>query len=128
QPATVAQHAELVHELIGAYQQVILRAHAHGIKVIGATITPFTGSEFYHPDAANESDRTQVNAWIRAPGHFDAVVDFDKTIADPAQPQRMRADYDCGDHLHPSPAGFRAMADAIPLSLFAPWPAPRSAP
>ena len=117
-PATDAQHAQLVHELIGAYQQIILRAHAHGIKVTGATITPFVGTEFYHPDAANESDRTSVNAWIRAPGHFDAVVDFDKVIADPTHPDRMRADYDCGDHLHPSPAGYRAMADAIPLALF----------
>jgi len=118
QTATDAQHAQLVRSLIGAYQQIILRAHAHGIKVMGATITPFVGSGFYHPDAANESDRTQVNDWIRAPGHFDAWVDFDKTIADPAHPDRMRADYDSGDHLHPSAAGYKAMADAIPLSFF----------
>ena len=118
QPATESQHAQLVHSLIGAYQQILLRAHAHGIKVIGATITPFVGSEFYHPDAANESDRTQVNAWIRAAGHFDAVVDFDKTIADPEHAERMLADYDSGDHLHPSPAGYRAMADAIALTAF----------
>ena len=118
QPATEEQHAQLVHSLIGAYQQIILRAHAHGIKVIGATITPFVGSEFYHPDAVNESDRTQVNAWIRAPGHFDAFVDFDKTIADPAHPERMLARFDSGDHLHPSPAGYQVMAEAIPLGLF----------
>ena len=118
QPATEEQHAQLVHSLIGAYQQIILRAHAHGIKVIGATITPFVGSEFYHPDAVNESDRTQVNAWIRAPGHFDACVDFDKTIADPAHPERMLAQFDSGDHLHPSPPGYQAMAEAIPLTLF----------
>jgi len=118
QTATEAQHAQLVHSLIGAYQQIILRAHAHGIKVMGATITPFVGSGFYHPDAANESDRTQVNAWIRAPGHFDGIVDFDKTIADPAHPDRMLPDYDSGDHLHPSPAGYKAMADAIALSFF----------
>jgi lysophospholipase L1-like esterase len=118
QTATEAQHAQLVHSLIGAYQQIILRAHAHGIKVMGATITPFVGNEFYHPDAANESDRTQVNAWIRAPGHFDAVVDFDKTIADPAHPDRMLAAYDIGDHLHPSPAGYKAMAEAIPITWF----------
>ena len=118
QTATAAQHAQLVHSLIGAYQQIILRAHAHGIKVMGATITPFVGSGFYHPDAANESDRTQVNTWIRAAGHFDAVVDFDKTIADPAHPERMLPDYDSGDHLHPSPAGYQAMANAIQLSFF----------
>jgi lysophospholipase L1-like esterase len=97
---------------------MIQRAHAHGIMAIGATITPFTGSGFYHPDAANEFDRTQVNAWIRGPEHFDAVIDFDATIADPAHRERMLAAYDSGDHLHPSPAGYRAMADAIPLTLF----------
>lgn len=118
QSATQAQHAQLVHSLIVAYQQIILQAHAHGIEAIGATITPFGGSGFYHPDAANESDRTQVNAWIRGAGHFDAFVDFDATIADPAHPDRMLARYDSGDHLHPSPAGYRAMADAIPLSVF----------
>lgn len=118
QTATEAQHTQLVHSLIGAYQQIILRAHAHGIKVMGATITPFMGSGIYHPDAANESDRTQVNDWIRAPGHFDAIVDFDRAIADPAHPDRMRADYDSGDHLHPSAAGYKAMADAIPLGFF----------
>jgi lysophospholipase L1-like esterase len=116
--ATVAQHEELVRRMIGAYRQITLRAHAHGIKVIGGTIMPFTGSGFYHPDASNELDRRTVNAWIRAPGHFDTVVDFDKVVADPAQPDRLRPEYDCGDHLHPSPAGFRAMADAIALELF----------
>jgi lysophospholipase L1-like esterase len=116
--ASEAQHDELVRQLIEAYRQITLRAHAHGIRVIGATILPFTGSDYYHPSPANETDRTLVNAWIRAPGHFDAVLDFDKVAADPAHPERLRADYDIGDHLHPSPAGYRAMADAIPLELF----------
>jgi lysophospholipase L1-like esterase len=75
-------------------------------------------SDYYHPTAANEHDRQVVNEWIRAAGHFDAVVDFDKLTADPAHPDRLRADYDSGDHLHPSPAGYRAMADAIALELF----------
>lgn len=117
-PAGEAQHGELVRQLIGAYQQIIRRGHAHGIEVIGGTVTPFTGSEYYHPGPANESDRQRVNAWIRAPGHFDAVVDFDAIIADPQHPDRLRPDFDSGDHLHPSPAGYRAMADAIPLKLF----------
>jgi lysophospholipase L1-like esterase len=116
--ASEAQHDELVRQLIEAYRQITRRAHAHGIRVIGATILPFTGSGYYHPSPANEADRTLINAWIRAPGHFDAVIDFDKVAADPAHPDRLRADYDIGDHLHPSPAGYRAMADAIPLELF----------
>jgi lysophospholipase L1-like esterase len=116
--ATGAQHDDLVRRMIGAYRQLILRAHAHGIKVIGATVLPFMGSGFYHPGPANESDRQKVNAWIRAAGHFDAVVDFDRVTADAAHPEGMRAEYDCGDHLHPSPAGYRAMADAVALELF----------
>ncbi len=116
--ATEAQHAELVRRMIGAYEQIILRAHAHGIKVIGGTIMPFMGSTFYHPSESNESDRQVVNTWIRAAGHFDAVIDFDKIMADPSHPNHLRPDYDSGDHLHPSPAGYRAMADSIPLALF----------
>ena len=116
--ATQAQHEDLVRRMIGAYRQITLRAHAHGIKVIGGTIMPFAGSEFYHPGASNEFDRQTVNAWIRAPGHFDAVVDFDRIMADPAHPDHLRPEYDCGDHLHPSPAGFRAMAEGIALELF----------
>jgi lysophospholipase L1-like esterase len=116
-PVPEAQHQDLVHRMIGVYSQIISRAHAHGIKVMGATLLPFNGSDYYHPDAANESDRQAVNAWIRAPGHFDTVVDFDKLTADPAHPERLRAEYDSGDHLHPSPAGYHAMADAIPLDV-----------
>ncbi|HEX7157761.1 MAG TPA: SGNH/GDSL hydrolase family protein [Edaphobacter sp.] len=114
---TEEQHEELVRRIIGAYQQIIARAHAHGIKVVGGTIMPFSGSDYYHPGPDNEKDRQQINAWIRTAGHFDAVVDFDKVMADPAHPDRLRPDFDCGDHLHPSPAGFRAMAEAIPLTL-----------
>jgi lysophospholipase L1-like esterase len=117
-PASEEQHQDLVRRMIGAYQQIILRAHTHGIKVIGGTIMPFMGSGYYHPTASNENDRQMVNAWIRAADHFDAIIDFDKIMADPDHPDQLRPDYDCGDHLHPSPAGYRAMADAIPLTLF----------
>jgi lysophospholipase L1-like esterase len=116
--ASEGQHEDLVRRMIGAYNQIIVRAHAHGIKVIGGTLLPFMGTDFYHPTVSNESDRKILNAWIRAPGHFDAAIDFDAITADPALPDRLRTDYDSGDHLHPSPRGYRAMADAIPLELF----------
>ena len=67
----------------------------------------------------SEADRKAVNDWIRAPGHFDAVLDFDAVVRDPQQPGRMLPAFDCGDHLHPNPAGYRAIANSVPLSLFA---------
>ena len=112
-------HQQLVRQIVAAYEQMIARAHAHGLMVVGGTITPFVGSGYYHPGPANEADRAAVNRWIRAPGNFDAVVDFDRVVRDPAHPDRMLPAYDSGDHLHPSPAGYRAMANAIPLSIFA---------
>jgi lysophospholipase L1-like esterase len=118
-PVTPEAHAQLVERMIAAYQQMIVRAHANGIKAIGATITPFAGSSYYHPDASNENDRRAVNRWVRAAGHFDAVIDFDKVLRDPQQPDHLLPAYDCGDHLHPSVAGYRAMGEAVPLSLFA---------
>jgi lysophospholipase L1-like esterase len=113
-----AQHQALVQRIIGAYEQMVLRAHAHGLKVIGGTLTPFVGSGYYHPGPESEADRQAINAWIRTPGHFDAVVDFDQVIRNPEHPERMLAKFDSGDHLHPSVAGYRAMAHAIPLALF----------
>jgi lysophospholipase L1-like esterase len=115
-----AAHVALVAKIVAAYQQMILQAHAHGLAVIGGTITPYAGSEYYHPTARDELDRQAVNAWIRAPGHFDAVVDFDRMLRDPSHPDHLLPNYDSGDHLHPSPAGYRAMANAVPLSLFHP--------
>jgi len=114
-----AEHAAFVQRVIAAYQQIVMRAHAHAFRVIGATITPYAGSDYYHPGPLNEKDRQAVNEWIRAAGHFDAVVDFDAVVRDPLHPDRLLPAYDCGDHLHPSPAGYRAMGEAIPLSLFA---------
>ncbi|MFY9747501.1 MAG: SGNH/GDSL hydrolase family protein, partial [Acidobacteriaceae bacterium] len=114
-----AEHAAFVARILVAYQQIIDRAHAHGIEVIGATITPFAGSDYYHPGPATEADRQAINAWILAPGHFDAVLDFDKVVRDPAHPDRMLPADDCGDHLHPGPAGYRAIGESIPLKLFA---------
>jgi lysophospholipase L1-like esterase len=113
-----AQHDELVRRMIQSYQEIIVRAHTHGIKVFGATIMPYGGSEYYHPTALNEADRQAVNAWIRAPGHFDAVIDFDKLTANPQQPDRLKAEFDVGDGLHPSAAGHRAMGEEVSLALF----------
>lgn len=113
-----ADHAALVERVLAAYRQIIERAHAHNIRVLGATITPYVGSEYYHPSPVSEADRRAVNQWIRSSGHFDAVIDFDAAVRDPAHPDQLLPAYDCGDHLHPSPAGYKAMADSISLAAF----------
>jgi lysophospholipase L1-like esterase len=115
-----AAHNRLVRSIIGAYEQMVLRAHAHGIRVIGGTLTPFMGSSYYKPGPMSEADRVTVNQWIRAPGHFDAVIDFDKAVRDPRQPEVLLPAYDSGDHLHPSPAGYSAMAGGVRLADFNP--------
>lgn len=127
-PASADEHAALVARMIGAYRQIAARARAHGIKPIGATILPYAGSAYYHPDAANEADRQALNAWIRAPGNFDGVVDFDAAMRDPARPSFMLAAYDSGDGLHPSVAGYAAMADAVPLAVLGSKAKPRAKP
>jgi lysophospholipase L1-like esterase len=116
--AAPAAHAALLHRILGAYEQIIVRSHAHGIRAYGVTILPFVGSDYYHPPAATEADRQTINEWIRAAGHFDAVIDFDKVTRDPQHLERLLPAYDCGDHLHPNPAGYRAMGEAVPLPLF----------
>ena len=116
--ASPAEHHELVMRMIAAYEQLVMRAHSHDILVIGATIMPFTGSDYYHPGASNEADRLTINAWIRTPGHFDALIDFDKITRDPERPAQLLPALDSGDHLHPSPAGYAAMAQGVPLALF----------
>lgn len=113
-----AEHAALVARVIAAYQQIVFRAHMHGLVVYGATITPYVGSDYYHPGPLSEADRQAVNAWIRTPGNFDQVIDFDVVVRDPEHPDRLRPAYDCGDHLHPSPAGYKAMGEAVPAWLF----------
>lgn len=104
-------------ELIAAYQQLIVRAHASGLKIIGGTLLPFKGS-FYYSDA-REQVRQDVNNWIRGSRSFDAVIDFDRAVQDRTDPGRLAAAYDSGDNLHPSDAGYHAMGDAIDLKLFA---------
>jgi len=103
-------------DLIAGYRQIITRAHAHGIKVFGATIAPYKGATYW--SEAGEAARQEINRFIRTSGAFDAVLDFDKVLADPADPAAMRADYHMGDHLHGSDAGYKALADSIDLALF----------
>jgi lysophospholipase L1-like esterase len=114
---TAEDHAALVERIESAYAQMIERGHAHGIRVIGATILPFSGSDYYRPGVAGEADRQAINGWIRGAGHFDGVVDFDEAMRDPAHPNRLLPAYDSGDHLHPGPEGYKVMGDAIPLGL-----------
>ena len=102
--------------LIEAYRQIVARAHAHGIKVIGATVLPYKGAAYFTREG--ETMRHAVNGFIRTGGLFDGVIDFDKVTADPADPQRLRPDFDPGDHLHPNDKGYTAMAAAVSDDLF----------
>jgi lysophospholipase L1-like esterase len=103
-------------DIIAGHRQLIARAHARGLKIIGATLTPVEGSLYFAPET--EAKRQAVNAFIRTSGAYDAVIDFDLVTRDPAQPTRFLPAFDSGDHLHPSDAGYQAMADAIDLRLF----------
>jgi lysophospholipase L1-like esterase len=109
-------------DLIDAYRQILARAHAHGIRVYGATIMAFEGFSMYDTPEA-EADRQAVNEWIRTSGAFDAVIDFDRLTRDPASPKKLSATVDGGDHLHPSAAGYRTMGESIDLTLFSKPPA-----
>jgi len=102
-------------EMIAGLQQIILRAHEKGIKVFGGTLTPFEGTNSY--DAEGEAIRQAVNQWIRTANAYDGIFDFDAIVRDPAHPSRLLEAYDSGDHIHPSPAGYKAMADCIPTSV-----------
>lgn len=107
-------------DLIAGYMQIIERAHAHGIKVYGATLTPYVGAG-YQSDKGEEV-RQAVNDWVRHSGKFDAVIDFEKTTRDPANPGQFLPGYNGdgtkADHLHPNDTGYKAMGDSIDLSLF----------
>ncbi|MBP2475593.1 lysophospholipase L1-like esterase [Crossiella equi] len=101
--------------IIAALKQIATRAKDRGLRVLGATITPFKGWGSYSEEL--EATRAAVNQWIRNNTHFDAVIDFDAAIRDPQDPKRIKPEYDQGDHLHPGDAGFKAMANAVNLSL-----------
>jgi lysophospholipase L1-like esterase len=103
-------------DLIAAHQQMVARAHAHGLKIFGATLTPFEGAAYF--SAEGETKRQAFNNWLRISKAYDGVIDFDVVVRDPQSPNKMQAQYDSGDHLHPNDAGYLAMGNAIDLSLF----------
>ncbi|HEY2149233.1 MAG TPA: SGNH/GDSL hydrolase family protein [Vicinamibacterales bacterium] len=103
-------------DLIAALKQLIDRAQGRGLRVIGATLTPFGGAAYF--TEVGEAKRQAVNAWIRTGHAYDGVIDFDRAVLDPGQPTRFKASFDSGDHLHPSDAGYEAMGSAIDLALF----------
>ncbi|KAJ5245815.1 hypothetical protein N7468_000798 [Penicillium chermesinum] len=110
-------------QLMVAYQQIATRVHAAGLPLYGATITPFgtpSSSNYTQPYSSLEREKTRqrVNTFIRTSGVFDAVIDFDQAVRDPAEPSHLLAIYDSGDHLHPNEAGYHALADYFPLDVF----------
>ena len=117
---TSAPEAETVtaEDLIAGMKQLIERAHEHGIKIFGATLTPFEGAARGYFTPEKENKRKALNEWIRTGKAFDGVIDFEKAVRDPQHPDRMMPAYDSGDHLHPGDAGYKAMGEAVDLSLF----------
>lgn len=115
-PGLPAHQKATAEEIIRGLDQLVTRAHLHGIKVAGGTILPTKGLPFY--SRAGEAMRQAVNAWIRTSGRFDAVIDFDAATRDPADPLRLRPDIDPGDHVHPNDAGNALMAEAVDLAIF----------
>ena len=113
--ASPSDPAETTQSLILALEQIAVRAHAHGIKVIGATMTPYESCKYASPEG--EKMREAVNDWIRTSKNLDGVVDFEKIVRDPSHPTRFLPAYDSGDHLHPNAAGLRAMGDDVDLNL-----------
>jgi lysophospholipase L1-like esterase len=104
-------------DLISAYQTFITKAHAAGLLIYGATITPFKGNGYYNDPPTHEAVRQAVNTWIRTPGNFDAVIDFDAAMRDPADPAQINPIYQY-EWLHFNPAGYQAMGNSINLDLF----------
>ena len=105
-----------IEAMIAGYRQLIERGRARGLTVLGATIAPYEGALYYSPQG--EAVRRAINDWIRSSGSFDAILDFDAAIRDPAHPAQMADGLHNGDHLHGSDAGYRALAAAIDLSVF----------
>ncbi|KAI8942042.1 hypothetical protein NX059_000146 [Plenodomus lindquistii] len=122
---TSAAQDAVYEGLTQAYTQIVTLIHAHGIPVFGATITPFSAPANFtgqpYSDATREKTRQKINAFIRTSGVFDAVVDFDKILADPRIPSQLAPQFDSGDYLHPNPAGYQGIADKFPVGIFSEW-------
>jgi lysophospholipase L1-like esterase len=116
QAQVVEGSEQVANDLIAAYEQMIDRAHAEDIRVYGATLMPFGGSFYDTPE--HEAARTKVNEWIRSSSRFDAVIDLDVALRDPADSLRLLPEADTGDHLHPNETGHRMIAEAVDLALF----------
>jgi lysophospholipase L1-like esterase len=118
-PATGAAQRAVAGDLISAYDRMIRQAHARGIRVYGATITPFGANTGYDdPAGIRAASRQAVNHWIRTGNRFDATIDFDRAVRDPDDGGRLWPGFDIGDHLHLNPTGYQALADAVPAHLF----------
>ncbi|MGM9483145.1 SGNH/GDSL hydrolase family protein [Roseateles sp. NT4] len=115
-PTTPESRAALLAELKAGFTDLAQRARARGVCLMGSTVMPYSGSGYYSPQPENEADRQALNAWLREPGRFDALVDFDALMRDPARPAFLRAEVD-NDGLHPSLAGYRVMAEAFPVEV-----------
>jgi lysophospholipase L1-like esterase len=119
--AGLSEQAVSADDITAGMRQIADRAHAHGIRILGATLTPYADTVFpgyYTPNG--ETKRQAVNRWIRESGAFDGVIDFDAVVRDPDHPDHIAAQYDFGDHLHPNDAGYRKMGESIDLSLLSP--------
>ena len=119
--------APAAEDVIDGYEQLIARAHANGLRILGATLTPFEdtfhgGPLYGYYSEEKEAKREAVNTWIRTSGAFDGVIDFDKVARDPADPKHIQAAYDKGDHLHPNDTGYKAMAESVDLGLLGATP------
>ncbi len=116
--ATVPAQQRIGDELLAGYGEIVDRAHARGIRVYGATLTPFGGHEYDDPAGLREQTRRRVNGWIRGGGRFDAVIDFDRAVRSPRTPHRVRRMLHDGDGLHLNPDGYRALAGVVDADLF----------
>jgi len=114
---TKPDDASDANALIWSLKQLAVRAHAHGLKIFVATVSPYTGFTYYYTPLG-EGMRQAVNKFIRGSSDFDSVIDFDKVLRDPNKTDTLGAAYDSGDHLHPNDAGYKAMAEAVNLALF----------